>query len=81
MTGTAVETIVYYQITLAVHVDHASERVSRVVELREEIHPREEDPAVTLTGDDLIACAPDRAAEASRIAETTPWPGTWEFGY
>ena len=44
MTGKVVETIVYYQITLAVHVDHASERVSRV-------------------------------------AETTPWPGTWKFGY
>lgn len=81
MTGKVVETIVYYQITLAVHVDHASERVSRVVELREEIHPREEDPAMMLTGGGLIACAPDRAAEASRIVETTPWPGTWEFGY
>ena len=76
-----VETIVYYQITLAVHIDHASERVSRVVELREEIHPREADPVMTMTDDDIVECAPDRASEARRIAESTPWPGAWEFGY
>lgn len=75
------EAIVYYQITLAVHVDLGTERISRVVELREEIHPREADPAMIMTDDGLIECAPDRAAEASRIAETVPWPGAWEFGY
>jgi hypothetical protein len=81
MTDTFADTIVYYQITLALHVDLATERVRRVVELREEIHPREADPAMTMTDDGLIECAPDHAAEASRIAETVPWPGAWEFGY
>ena len=81
MAETVAETIVYYQITLAVHVDHATERVRRVVELREEIHPREADPPMAMTDDGPIECAPDLAAEASRIAETRPWPGAWEFGY
>jgi len=81
MTNKSAETIVYYQITLAVHVDHATERVRRVVELREEIHPREGDPPMTLTDDGLLECAPDLATEASRIAETMPWPAIWEFGY
>ena len=75
------EAIVYYQITLAVHVDLANERVDRVVELREEIRPREADPAVIMTDDGPIECAPSLAAEAGRIAESSAWPGEWEFGY
>ena len=75
------EAVVYYQITLAVHVDLDGKRVNRIVELREEIHPREGDLPVTLTDDGMIECAPDLAAEAIRIAETAPWPGSWEFGY
>ena len=81
MTDEFVEAIVYYQITLAVHVDLKNEQVRQVVELREEIHPRETDPPMSMTGDGLIDCAPDLAAEARRIAETRPWPETWEFGY
>ena len=54
MNNQPTEAIVYYQITLAVHVDLATERVHRVVELREEIHPHEADPAMVTTDDGLL---------------------------
>lgn len=81
MTDQSSEAILYYQITLAVHVDLATARVNRVVELREEIHPRDADPAMILAENGLVECAPRLAAKANRIAETAPWPGEWEFGY
>lgn len=81
MRDTFTETIVYYQITLAVHVDLATERVDRVVELREEIQPRDGDPPMLVTDDGLIHCSSRPATTAIRIAETMPWPREWEFGY
>jgi len=75
------EAILYYQITLAVHVDLAGERVDRVVELREEIHQRETDPVMLVTDEGPIEAARSLAAAASGIANSMPWPGVWEFGY
>jgi hypothetical protein len=79
--GQSSKAVVYYQITLAVHVDIDAKRINRIIELREEMHPREGDPPAIVTDDGLLECAPNAAAEATRIAETAPWPGSWEFGY
>lgn len=62
----------YYQITLAIHVDLAAERVDRVVELREEIHPRDDDPPMLVTDDGLVQCDSNRAIAAVRVPETMP---------
>ena len=75
MTDTSAEMVVYYQITLAVHVDLGTERVRRVVELRDEIHPREGDPTMVVTDDGLVECDPQVAEAAGQIAETATWPG------
>jgi hypothetical protein len=34
-----------------------------------------------ITNDGLVQCRSEPAATATRIAETTPWPAEWEFGY
>ena len=81
MTDPSSEAVVYYQITIAVHVDLATERVDRVVELREEVRSRVGDPPRLVTEGGLVQCRSDPAVIAIRIAETTPWPAEWEFGY
>ena len=81
MTETINEAVVYYQITVAVHVDLATEGVARVVELREEIHSRDGDPPMLVKRERLVECDPAPAAHARRIAEATTWPAMWEFGY
>lgn len=81
MTDPSCEAVVYYQITLAVHVDLATQRVDRVVELREEVRTRDDDPPMFVTDDGLVQCGSDPAATATSIAETSPWPAEWEFGY
>ena len=81
MIQTSDEIVVYYTINLAVHVDPVNSSVLRVVELREEIHEREGNPAVRISGGDIEPCDPAAAKRARSIAESAPWPGTWEFGY
>ena len=80
-TENVTEAVVYYQITLAVHVDLAAESVDRIVELREEIRARDGDPPMLVKHDGHVECDPDPAAHARRIAATSTWPATWEFGY
>ncbi len=79
--GAATEAVVYYQITLAVHVDLAGGRVERVVELGDEIHLRECDRPMQVEDDRLIECSPEAASRAREIAEAAPWPAPWDFGY
>jgi hypothetical protein len=74
------EVIVYYTITLAAHVSLAAGQISRIVELREEIHETD-DLSVRVTADGLLDCDPASIALARRIAEESIWPATWEFGY
>jgi len=81
MTETGDEIVVYYSINLAVHVDLVNSSVLRVVELREEIHERLDDPPVCITGGFMQPCEPPVAKGARDIAENAPWPGKWEFGY
>jgi hypothetical protein len=74
------EAIVYYSGTIAVHVDLETGAVARVVQLREEIHPTQDAPAMIRDGE-LIDCDPETAAAAIAIAETAVWVSDWEFGY
>jgi hypothetical protein len=74
------EAIVYYSGTIAVHVDLETGTVARVVQLREEIHPSIDPPAMIREGA-LIDCDRATAATATAIAENAPWVSDWEFGY
>jgi hypothetical protein len=74
------DVVVYYSGTIAVHVDLASHTVTRVVQLREEIHKLSDPPAMIRDGV-LSDCDADTATAAIEIAETTPWAPNWEFGY
>ncbi len=75
-----VEAIVYYTGTIAVHVDLVTRNITRVVQLREEIHPSD-DKAMLVTDGGLVDCDQLTARRAETIAESTVWPGAWEFGY
>ena len=75
------EVIVYYTITVAAHVSITERRITRVVELREEIHPAPDDPPMLQTTSTLVNCGPAIAEVARSIAEQEPWPAVWEFGY
>ena len=75
------EVVVYYTIALAVHVSMRKGHVSRVVELREEIHELEGDPPMIMTATGLSECDPVTAELARQMAETSFWPENWEFGY
>ena len=74
------EVAVYYTITLAAHVSLAEGRVTRIVELREEIHPHD-DPPVLVSATGLLECDANAAEQARSIADSEAWPATWEFGY
>jgi hypothetical protein len=75
------EVAVYYTVTLAVHVIPSERQISRVVEIREEVHPLDSDPPMLLTGDGIVVCEAAVADEARKLAEELPWPAVWEFGY
>jgi hypothetical protein len=72
------EAIVYYTLTVAVHIDLDARGISRVVELREEIRRDDSEPIV---GEDLSPVSTDEAVAALRVAESRRWPASWEFGY
>ena len=74
------EIVVYYTITLAAHVDLSEQRVTRIVELREEIHSHT-DPPVRVSDSGLSTCDPLTADFARGIADRDAWPATWDFGY
>jgi hypothetical protein len=74
------EAIVYYSGTIAVHVELKTRTVARIVQLREEIHPLADPPAMIRDGA-LVDCDQEMASKALDIAETAPWVGEWEFGY
>ena len=74
------EVVVYYTITVAAHVSLMDGQVTRIVELREEIHQTDDLP-VRVSADGLLQCDPSTIALARRIAEESAWPAQWEFGY
>ena len=75
------EVAVYYTITLAAHVSLTEGRVTRVVELREEIHVSADDPPMLVTDTGISVCDAQSAELARSIAENSAWPAEWEFGY
>jgi hypothetical protein len=75
------EMVVYYTITLAAHVSRVEQRVTRIVELREEIHPSDDDPPMLVTDSGLVECDVETADWARAVADDSLWPATWEFGY
>ena len=75
------EVIVYYTMTVAAHISLAEDRVTRIVELREEIHAAADDPPMLQTRSQLLPCGLAEAEAARVIAEREPWPAMWEFGY
>jgi hypothetical protein len=75
------EIIVYYTVTVAAHVSLAERRITRIVELREEIHEAASDEPMRQTTSELLPADPAEAVAARVIAERDPWPAYWEFGY
>jgi len=75
------EIVVYDTMTVAAHVSLSERRITRVVEIPEELRVAADDPPMLQTASELLPSDSADAEAASAIAEQNPWPAIWEFGY